>query len=1033
MPLLLAQLPAEVFANIASRLTAKDILETLFGIGNALLTHKLCHGGVVELDLYPSELSGETISAHHLVACQSLSLRTFTLHRGYYPLANKLVLGLKPTLRHLTGFLPDLIVDAFPNESAYLSLLSPTVKAWNVQNTFPELETLNIDFYEQEHLLADPVFAAQFFAGLPSTLTALNVPPFASINFWPLLPPSVTQIFGTTNNCPPSLDVAPNLTSLQSLKMATRPSSTTRNLGGFWTPISNYESTHIPPHLTSLEVKGLTCTLALPSTLTRLKFEHNDSFFEFDLFALMRTLPPSLTRFEMSGALINPVEADLPVLPHLKQFTLNCRLDGDSLHSHVSASILTCLPNLEELKLDMIYSGTHGARRGPEVEHRGIDVEHLSRLNPRTIRLIQAEFKPSCFTASEDGTFPLAPFIELRTLSITPRFTQYSATFSFAAIPSSVTWLNVGQASMSTETLHLLPASVTQLHGSLILRPQDDFRFCLARPPRPHDAESKDVIDFPVETSYDHDETRYSLRRFKTEGSDVTDGIAFEPNTSPYAPIYLIKPLPQPVPSLTSLKLGAHGMAIDWPAFTQSSVPNLRHLSVRALPHRSLFDLGSWTSLRSLEICFLRDSDKHALCPPGLTKLRIEESTLPDSFLPLPTTLTEIECEALARYSDIAHLDNLRSLTYRSVLTDDPECGASLLSSLSSLPRGLTSLALPDYLWTHESVISAISSLLPALETIRLPKIDLSIVAFDRIYHCFPDSVTFDSPTVKIHALPEEVARLCKVRLGSILVPKDERFDFWCYHAMEHAYTRINGTYEVIVHWEPYDLTEGDDDDDEGYEEAEELKAPTGLWSDFAPYLSPDNEELFFGHHMTDLPFDLAKTLPRGLKTLDVRSTLLVLDDVSGLPPTLTKLRVPCLSLHIDDVIALPRSVTSLEVGALLEPSPSGTGAPKWPTGLVDMSFTIEGNEGVLKKLPSSLTKLTTTGLTLNTERLKALPAGLKYYEDRDDQTWDEEMILAALERNLTRLSDFVELRVQSDDPTPVLDQILASFRSGSA
>lgn len=70
----LTALPIEVLANITSRLAAKDILERLFGIGNALLTYKLCHSGVVDLEINPSELSGNRISDSHIVASQSLSL-----------------------------------------------------------------------------------------------------------------------------------------------------------------------------------------------------------------------------------------------------------------------------------------------------------------------------------------------------------------------------------------------------------------------------------------------------------------------------------------------------------------------------------------------------------------------------------------------------------------------------------------------------------------------------------------------------------------------------------------------------------------------------------------------------------------------------------------------------------------------------------------------------------------------------------------------------------------------------------------------
>ena len=1028
MPLCLVELPIEVIAIITFHLPPKDILESLFGIGNALLTHKLCQGGVVDLAIRPSELSGGTLSSSHLVACQSLSLRTLNLYGIGHSLANKLVLGLKPTLRHLSGSLPSLIDPEIAPELAGISLLSDVGNAiWNVRSTFPELETLQIDFRSRPNALFDPVSAARFFAGLPSTLTALNVPSSIPFNFWPLLPPSVTLVYGADNNFPPLLDAAPNLTSLQSLEFSASPKRSpdpTEILSDFWRANEDETNVRLPPHLTSLDLTGSTLILTLPSTLTHLRYENYRRMDELDILVLMKALPLSMVSFDVLGGTIKSLEHNLPVLRLMKRFRLHHKRSDISLFSPASFAILDCIPNVEELVLSFDRMSGYFATKALEEEHRGLDVQHLRRLNTRTLRLLDADFKPSCFKAAEDGTYPLDPFVKLRTLLL-ENAPEQSNNFTFAAIPSSVTSISLKRGAFSSETLHLLPASVTDLRTSLRVRPEDYLGLVSPHRPSSSSAESMDVSELPVEHSFDYSTPECFLRRFKTEGSEVSNGVVIESRASSFGPILLWMTYPPFVPSLTSLRLDCRNLDLDWTTFTQSSLPNLRHLGMRTLPLSGDFDLSSWTSLRSLDI-LNKDRARSVRCPPGLTKLELKDSTLLSSFMPLPPSLTEILCESLAPYRELADLKNLRSFECRYKLYGN---GASdILPTLSCMPKGLTSLLLPNFVWGKTALV-VLRTLLPSLERVKLPSSTFSISALDSLYHGF-SGIIETTEMLLIEARPDEAARLLNVPLGSIFIPKNVRPDFWCHRAFKEAYPRVIGKYALQVRWvakeEAAGLIPEDEDDDK-----DETNKKPNPWMYFAPYLSPDTEELVFDSIVDFLP-DFPKTLPRGLKTLKVRCSLLVLDDVSRLPPTLTKLHMGHVSLNLGGVSALPRSLTSLQVGQLVRPVSDDADPLDWPPGLTEMGISIADHEDLLSMLPSSLTMLQTSGLSLTLELLKSLPVGLKYYQDKDEHPWNERMLSLALERNLTRLSQIPKLRVPFIDPTLVLDQVLASLQSGT-
>ena len=1078
MPLCLAEFPIEVLANITSRLTAKDILETLPGAGNALLTHKLRHGGVVDLEIKPYELSGCKISPHHIVACQSLSLRRFTYSGSYSPIVTKLVLGLKPTLRHLYGARTDLIVKPLLSDMTDRKMLETDV--WNVGTTFPALETLRLNLESHPQLLTDPVSAARFYEGLPPTLTTLGLPPFTGFNFWPLLPPSVTMVYGVANNWPPTLDIAPNLASLQGLTMAARTGDERADVGGFW-KINNNSSSPLPPNLTSLEIEGPMRVLTLPRALTRLRYRVAPQFDgNFDVFALVKMLPPSLTCFDVDGGLIDStLETDLPVMRSMKRFALVTRTPHFHLYSRACTDLLNSMPNLEELKLEITHLQGRAAVRTPENEqYRGLDVQHLSRLNARTLRSLDAEFKPSCFIAAGDGTYPLDPFAKLHTLSIQRRMDSYQD-FTFAAIPSSVTSLNLNQGEYSSETLHLLPASVTDLRGNLTVRTEDFIKLCLPCLPTPSGANSMDVSELPVEHSYDQSASRGYLRRFKQDGSDIRNGVAIELTALFLGPICLNLPPPVLVPSLTSIKLEKRYFALDWSTFTQSSLPNLRHAIIPCLPPSGVLDLGSWTSLRDLSITCTKDDGKRVCCPPHLTKLEIRDSTLIDPSLPLPTSLTEIRSESFRKCAVLAHLDKLKSFECHSTLCGGQKNDAERLADLSFLPKGLTFIALPKSTWSDARVIKTLSRSLPVLETIKLADSDLSIRIIDRLYRGFPDRLKFEVSSLTIHALPATIARLCHVPLGSILVPKDGRPGFWCQRTVEETYPRIKGNYYVSVYWQPNarvsddleDLdeseslddnddpledSEGDDDgngsdesdgsDESYYSDDSYLKyhedkfdakiKPSTVWSDFAPYLSPDQEELEFRDRVDFQP-GFPKTFPRGLKTLILHPTNIfrILDGVPDLPPNLTVLHLKPLSLHFNDIGALPRSLTNLKFNKLLDSSSDEVRPPLWPLGLVELSFRLGALEDFSGLLPASLTKLIDSewrkpGLTV--VRLRSLPVGLKCYQDEINLLWSEEMVSIALERNLTRFSERPHLcvpLVPAINPTLFLDQILASLR----
>lgn len=1060
MPCTLAEVPTEVLAGITSHLSPTDILHSLFSIGSALLTSKLRQGGVIELNVdprdlirgdLPERLNGQ-VSRPRLPSglasrIQSLRLRSILVMIDDFALIS----GLQPSLRHLSGPFLDVIAPSIALELDPIPPVSTHRQAvWNVSSSFPHLETLHLTKSQAKGgPLSDPVSAARFLLGLPSTLVSLRLPAgFADFNYWPLLPPSLTELLGVVSNLPDR--PLPNLASLLTLELNTSgppPTGTEAAMDAKWQRVFDLPNAVLPSKIAQLRLSTSNFAdlrvLALPSTLISLTVglapHFQLSIRPDQLFGL---LPSTLESLEMDRSIFvtnggQPNGSSNPVRPNLRVVSFFVHQDTEP---GFYPSVMRYLPKVEDISL-LLVDGHFFESVVPEF---GIDATDLPSF-PSTLRCLYATLRKNCFAASSDGFYPLGRFTQLQTLKL--KHSQHVEDFSFAAIPKSLIYLNTGNYFPSTATIHLLPESLTDLRGCLLAPPDEFFGPLFTR------SKSAKIPEFEIQKGLTTEKGlvcgyfSYIMRRINDGG--VANRVLLESSIN--GPITVVLKSLSHLPSeLSSLDLSRQSRTpCDWEHVTAAKLPHLTSLVTGHL-HATTTRLETFESLLHLEIKRYEQWESmlpDANCPPNLTSLHGFVSRFISASLELPVTLTDLRVHDPIDH-DLLSLVNLRTFECRSA-----KHGLSKLTT--SLPsNSLTSLSLTDPLMTLSEIVE-LPSRFPALKTFKLLDVaEMPLWALEHIYKAFlPRISIITNRRMQIYTHPSRLARLAGHTPGSIMLKHGNPND-WCHHAFATAFPLFKWRATFSIPWNtPQVLQRADDTDWERLIRALEPAASVGMdlgtagfnasrdedatdnrsgareeksiscWLELAPYLSPSQTELFLTK--VSLPSGFEASLPRGLRTLRAdtfQSPVLHLDD---LPVSLTDMTLLGMSIGSADLARLPPGLTRLKFGRLQ--LSKQTLDLQWPIGLMNLSFDIQGPAyivRVLETLPSSLVTLKMP-VSFESAHVKYLPRNLKYLGCSgvlDATLFNQAMI----ERNMTRLEATPKLGDQN--MSMAIDRLMASY-----
>lgn len=389
-------------ANITYHLSPLFIIGSLYSCGNSLLNERLKIGGVTtwhdkSCNLYLNRL--EFAIASKLVSV-SLEFRFFST-----PVINRYVRSLSPLLRSLNVRLGNIDTAFFKDETADFqevfdpSFIYPSSDCpWTVRKSFPALELLHISGYNGN---LNPVCAAQFLAGLPSSITDLYLPIFAGIEFdlYPFLPSQLSKlrrIGGRNWTAYPSSHHSLNSLEHLDLSIPTKPLCTyglTR-----WHPIHDLSTLVLPRSLTSLILycmNNLPDLNDLPSTLTSLELSSIASIQLSHPYEVLRQIPSSLTSFAADSLqLTDPdlLTMDMDSLKpfiNLKRFHFHCDWNPPkAVENDFFCRLISLLPNVEDVKLFGILESHHlklfnaEKLRALSVSQIGVSLEECRKLLP---------------------------------------------------------------------------------------------------------------------------------------------------------------------------------------------------------------------------------------------------------------------------------------------------------------------------------------------------------------------------------------------------------------------------------------------------------------------------------------------------------------------------------------------------------------------------------------------------------------------------------------------------------------------------
>lgn len=1017
MPLTLAELPIEILDQVTSLLPPKDVLDALLWLGNRLLTSKLRNGGITELKIDPLELYGARLSSRHISLAHSLPLRSMSLLRPD-PSAQALVLGLRSTLRHLTAPIYASIeaeLDPCPLPPFSRCSCAP----WIVSATFPHLESLHLSYGTHNVFLTNPISTLRFLVGLPSSLTALTLPPMHEFNYWRLLPPSLTELNGVGCLTFPPSPLPANLASLTQIHIQ----PTNRNLHAMtttanWTCVSDLQDAALPPSLTSFTLKWLFKDFKplalLPNTLTSLSIKNlgsTDNAFHHPS-ALFSVLPPNLTRLTAEKLRFGDFEGcHTPVAAaKLTEVALKYFPRDHTEEASILSYIVGCLPNVESLSLKR------------EKHHNsiplGLGAEHISHLNAQKLRFLKSSILPSAFHRAEDGTYPLQRLTSLRTLIF---FNQQgeNAFFTFEAIPPSVTHLDTRNNYFSMQTLHLIPKSVTSIEGSLEAPATELLNPIFYHPLKANQnasSPSSAPLHIPQEPHTFDFSSYFALNRIGADEGDETKSgrVLLESVANRGAPlprshkpvVRVMVPYFTAFPStLTYLDL----LTMDVDSVSASALPLLTHLRIGLT---NVLDLSEFTNLVSLDIKKVTKDTLAGKLPPNLTRLIASTIKLSEEILPLPLSLIEIDSR-----KGFGLLSALTPLVNLQIFKLDPPLSSGLELFEALPPHSLKHLDLEHTILRSVTLLPrSIWETFPALETLVLRRVH-DIVTVDSLYRSMPPHASIDViEATSLLSTPSELAKCSGTPLGSIFFDHGH-VKFWCQDMLLKTYPRLNRGHLISrISWNrTWRPKKGNENN--GY----------GTWAEFAPYLSPDLPRLFLKEVLIYPGF--GSSLPRGLKELSIQKQVASrLDPSDAFPPGLTSFNIDSLAVAACHIGCLPRGLTILRNIHIAYFKPDS--CPDWPPGLIELEMGFQHPDDprhqenlphILRSLPLSLIKLRIDSVTLEAPHLSCLPRGLKFI-----QMSIKDIAFETLrEAGLTLLSGASRTSFDDFDFSPMLDLAL--------
>lgn len=898
MSLTLASLPRELLASITALLPCFSSVKLLHDCGNRNLMAKLKTGGITTARFSGQQLTHGTLNFIETLALDSFSAEGFVMWSPI-PIAHRLprtLQSLAIPFRHLCPRLETAWMEGLPPSPSLPSATAEHV-IWRIKDAYPHLTSLTVSGYESEEPL-DPFETMMLLSGLPDSLTEL-IFPFAPecIDTARILPSHLTSLKLGHVTTKEHYNRFKNLERLKIvLPHASQPVFVSSQKYGGWS-ISNAAALCIPSSLTRLTLKcpetlALGLSSPLPNTLTQLSLTLSsaDSLMEScgTPSNLLRLVPPSVSVLSVMANLrpdASPTGIQV-ALPAVNRFRMGMKCKA--VHeSSIAASLIRMLPTVEDFSLE-ISDRAEG----------GLGIEHLELFNGARLRSLSAPLSLQCLPLEEP--YPLAIILPNLT-SLTLARCMWSRgkwnpayDLNFGAIPPSITFLSTGYQRLSTQYLHRLPLSVTTVTTDLawhmhlpnihhLLAPDCPDNHELAR-----EGELKTLM-----MTFDHAIQRTSANRMLLVPNSARPAaslgfVGISWNTPPY---HLFR-------SVTDLTLAAQ-VEVEADMLTQAKLPFLTKLRFESCPLSGDLDLQSFGTLLYLQWEDTYLPLRGSSCPPNLTVLRSRDEEIPESFLPLPQSLTWIETQHLRPVVTpdgggpplqlLAGLDMLHTLEI---------CGYENVGNewKGHLPSTLTYLNVESTFFQHfsEGDLRRYVFSIPSLTRLSI-KERMSVAAAEVFNRIVPSGVTIEAELYDQLIDPASLARDAGVLPGHISMRHE-------YDLLEMAAEWVKRAYPRIK-WK----------DSSFYSKL----IPPHHWARFMPYLSPSVTSLelekfsLLSYSETDVEWPpnlteinllnvscqphLSFTLPPVLKTFVLRrfSALGCAIAFNSLPRGLTRLEVP--------------------------------------------------------------------------------------------------------------------------------------------
>lgn len=957
--LTLALLPSEVLASITSLLSAQDVLCRLIQTGDVTLAAKLRTRGITSLHITSHNLSSGLLK---LIA--SLRLTSVVVEADFGVSALKsLIMSLPTSILKLKVVCKAertlLVTEKADLARAFAPTASPPYRCWMVKDNFPNLKELQIGDAHSGLRAHDASFLVEFFRGLPDSLTSLSLAPASILpdGCWNALPPHLTSLGTVCGRFPFNQRLLDSLVHLD-LIMSEDQLEGDDSDPHEWLPIyrsekneqdlSNFGQLSFPPHLTQLTLRSsrdldLSRVPSLPPALTTLLWEMTELSIS-SIHPILTLMPSSIEHIKIYGLRL---DSSVPYVdsahrPSLleRASTFSVRFENypkDALLvDRLVEDIANTMPNLSNIKLSQI--GTIG-----------LSNRHISKLNPLTMRVLNTSFALEVFDAAQ-GVFPLKVLLPSLT-SLTIRNNDYSITKSlFSALPSSVTYLKLS-AKISSRIVYeqLPPTKISTLRCRLLV---DDYEFVRAliergrKPLAGNGSTTSSELELHVDPSSTgsfyrfgrssplcNDASQLWLEECVDGSNDNWDNLLEWSLDMVLPPTALRWSLNQ-IPTL---------------AFDTLFPPGVRLILVELILRTHVAPGWQLELLVNLKTLHIRPPAKIDIactsgCPPSLTALHAD--VVPDSFLPLPTSITSLHCATFPHSLALPHLQELEC--------EHSYYGKSDLKSLSQLllPT-ITALDLRHGgKWDFDRLIELVSPACPLLRllvTSRETPVS-STSAINLLKRASPDlKLRTVGPTTLDNI--DVIATHAEIPLGSILLEPGERLIDRLSRLVSKAFPRWITDIFCLS-----------------------LALNNASWQAFAPFLSPSNLRLELNASTSTLS-DFGR-LPASLTELVLD---LILQDCSlDLPETLRSFTYQGFKMPESLITSLPRGLTHLNLRYFrLDSVETAQRFPPNITSLV-LSATLRSLEAVAA-LPSSLTILNLDYTSLNVALIRSLPPRIRY------------------------------------------------------